>query len=267
MTLFPKRRSHFVSIAFGFALSVVSSFSANTAFAAGDPLLVFAAASLKETLEEAGKSFTAETGVEVKFSFAASSALAKQIEAAAPADLFASADLKWMAYLNEKKLIRSETRINLLGNSLVVVAPNVSPLSSFDFTPDAFAKALGDGKLATGEVNSVPVGIYAKSALENLGLWHIIEPKLAQADNVRAALAFVARNEAPLGIVYATDARVEKSVKVIATFPPESHEAIIYPFAVTAFSKNPETEKFLRFLKSSTAQSRFEKAGFAVLTK
>ncbi len=267
MTLFSKHRSHYVSIALGFALSVVSSFPIKTTFAAGEPLLVFAAASLKETLEEAGKSFTAETGVEVKFSFAASSALAKQIEAAAPADLFASADLKWMAYLNEKKLIRSETRINLLGNSLVVVAPNVSPLSSLDFTPDAFAKALGDGKLATGEVNSVPVGIYAKSALQNLGIWSIVEPKLAPADNVRAALAFVARNEAPLGIVYATDARVEKSVKVIATFPPESHDRIIYPFAVTAFSKNPEAEKFLRFLKSSTAQSLFEKAGFAVLTE
>ena len=267
MTHFTTVRFRLASVAFSLVLSVFSIFSINTAFAGNDPILVFAAASLKESLEEAGKSFTAETGTEVKFSFAASSALAKQIEAAAPADVFASADLKWMDDLDEKKLIRSDTRSNLLGNTLVVVAPAPSALSTLDFSPDAFAKALGDGKLATGEVNSVPVGMYAKSALQKLGLWTIVEPKLAQTDNVRAALAFVARNEAPLGIVYATDARVEKSVKVIATFPAESHDPIIYPFAVTALSKNPEAEKFLRYLKSSQAQSIFEKAGFAVISK
>jgi len=118
-----------------------------------------------------------------------------------------------MEYVDEKKLIRSETRSNLLGNTLVVVAPATSELSTLNFTPDAFAQVLGDGKLATGEVNSVPVGMYAKSTLQKLGLWTIVEPKLAQGDNVRAALAFVARNEAPLGIVYATDARVKNRLK------------------------------------------------------
>jgi len=267
MTHFTIARVCLASVAFGLALSVVSYVSTYMAFASNNPVLVFAAASLKESLEEAGKSFTAETGTDVKFSFAASSALAKQIEAAAPADLFASADLKWMDYLEEKNLIRSQTRSNLLGNSLVVVAPATSALSALDFTPDAFAKALSDGRLATGEVNSVPVGMYAKYALQKLGLWTIVEPKLAQTDNVRAALAFVARNEAPLGIVYSTDARIEKSVKVIATFPAESHDPIIYPFAVTTLSKNPEAETFLNYLKSSMAQSIFKKAGFAVNSK
>ena len=267
MTHFTTARVRLASVAFGLALSVINIFSINTAFAGKDPILVFAAASLKESLEEAGKSFTAETGTEVKFSFAASSALAKQIEAAAPAGIFASADLKWMDYLEEKKLIRSKTRSSLLGNSLVVIAPTTSALSTIDFTPKFFEQVLGDGKLATGEVNSVPVGMYAKSALQKLGLWTVVEPKLAQTDNVRAALAFVARNEAPLGIVYATDARVEKSVKVIATFPALSHDPIIYPFAVTALSKNPEAEKFLRFLNSSAAKPIFEKAGFAVISK
>jgi molybdate transport system substrate-binding protein len=267
MSYLTTARVRLASVAFGLALSMVSFMSMTMALAGNDPILVFAAASLKESLEEAGKSFTAETGTEVKFSFAASSALAKQIEAAAPADLFASADLKWMDYLEEMKLIRSETRSNLLGNRLVVVAPAPSAISTLDFTPDAFAKALGDRKLATGEVNSVPVGMYAKSALQKLGLWTVAEPKLAQTDNVRAALAFVARNEAPLGIVYATDARIEKSVKVIATFPTDSYDQIIYPFAVTTLSKNPDAEKFLSFLKLPPAQSIFEKAGFLVISK
>lgn len=262
MTLIRHTRVRFVSVVLSIILSVITIIGPNIASAGNDPLLVFAAASLRETLEEAGKAFTAETGTEVKFSFAASSALAKQIEAAAPADLFASADLKWMDYLEEKSLIRSATRVNLLGNRLVVVAPKTSALTALDFTADAFAKALGDGKLATGEVNSVPAGIYAKSALQNLNLWILVETKLAQADNVRGALAFVARNEAPLGLVYETDARVEPLVKIVARFPAESHAPIIYPFAVTSASKNAEAEKFLRYLKSTPAKSIFEKAGF-----
>ena len=161
---------------------------------------MFAAASLKDVFEEAGKAYTAQSGVEVKFSFAASSALAKQIEAAAPADLYASADLKWMEYLDEKKLIRKDTRVNLLGNELVVIAPASSPLNALEFSEAAFTEALGDSRLATGDVTSVPVGIYAKAALQKLNLWNVVEPRLAQAENVRAALAFVARKEAALGI-------------------------------------------------------------------
>ena len=261
------RNNRVFFVALGFVAFFICGFSLSMAVARAESLLVFAAASLKETLEETGKAFTKDAGTEVKFSFAASSALAKQIEAGAPADLFASADLKWMDYLDEKKLIRSETRKNLIGNRLVIVAPQVSARSSLDLTEDAFAKALGDGKLATGEVNSVPAGIYAKSALQNLRLWSLIEPKLAQADNVRGALAFVARNEAPLGIVYETDAKVEPQVKIIARFPADSHAPIIYPFAVTAQSKNPEAERFLNYLSSPSAKAIFEKSGFIVLAQ
>ncbi len=240
---------------------------AHEARAGGDPLLVFAAASLKDVFEETGKSFTAQSGVEVKFSFAASSALAKQIEAGAPADLFASADLKWMDYLDEKKLIKNDTRVNILGNDLVVVAPISSSLNMLDLNASAIVEALGDGRLATGDVNSVPVGVYAKAALQKLNLWSVVEPRLAQTDNVRAALAFVARKEASLGIVYKTDAQVERAVKIVATFPPDSHEAIIYPFALTASTKNPAAEDFLAFLKSPAARKIFEKAGFPVLVQ
>lgn len=254
-------------VALGFVAFFVCGFSLSIAVARAKSILVFAAASLKETLEEAGKSFTTDTGTEIMFSFAASSALAKQIEAGAPADLFASADLKWMDYLDEKKQIRAETRRNLIGNRLVIVAPQASAIKSLDLTGNAFAKALGEGKLATGEVNSVPAGIYAKSALQNLSLWELVEPKLAQADNVRGALAFVARNEAPLSIVYETDARVEPQVKIIARFPAESHAPIIYPFAVTAQSKNPEAKRFLNYLLSPKAKAIFEKAGFIVLSQ
>lgn len=246
------------------ALSLPSTAVLAPVEAQSEPLTVFAAASLKETLEEAGKVYTAQSGVEVRFSFAGSSALAKQIEAAAPADVFASADLKWMDYLDDKKLIRHDTRINLLGNDLVVIAPNTSTLRTLDFTVDAFVQALGDGRLTTGDVNAVPVGVYAKAALQKLGLWSVVEPKLAQTDNVRAALAFVARQEAALGIVYRTDAQVERAVKIVATFPAESHEPIVYPFAVTATTKHPAAEAFLTFLNSPTARAIFEKAGFPV---
>ena len=261
------RNNRVFFVALGFVAFVTSILPLSASSARAESLLVFAAASLKETLEETGKAFTKDAGTEVKFSFAASSALAKQIEAGAPADLFASADLKWMDYLDEKKLIRSETRKNLIGNRLVLVAPQSSTLSTINFNEGDFAKALGDGKLATGEVNSVPAGIYAKSALQNLRLWSLVEPKLAQADNVRGALAFVARNEAPLGIVYETDAKVEPQVKIIARFPADSHAPIIYPFAVTAQSKNPEAERFLNYLSSPSAKAIFEKSGFIVLAQ
>jgi molybdate transport system substrate-binding protein len=234
---------------------------------AKEPVLVFAAASLKETLEEAGKAFTTASGTAVIFSFASSGALAKQIEAGAPADLFASADLAWMDDAERKHLIRSESRTTLLGNDLVLIAPASSKLTQVEWTPESFAAALGDQRLATGEVNSVPAGIYAKAAFQNLGLWPFIEPRLAQTDNVRSALAFVARGETPLGVVYATDAKVESNVRIIAHFPDTSHAPIIYPFAITTASKNPDAEQFLNFLTSQKAKTIFEKAGFAVLVK
>ncbi len=229
------------------------------------PLTVFAAASLKDVLESAGKAYEAGGGKPVRFSFAASSALAKQIEAGAPADLFASADSQWMDYLASKNLILASSRIDLLGNDLVLVAPASSPLTGLDLTPAAFDKALGDGRLAVGEMKSVPAGRYAKEALERLGLLATLEPRLAQAENVRAALVLVARGEAPLGIVYATDARAEKNVKVLATFPAASHAPIIYPFAVTTTARGGQAEAFLAFLRGPAARPIFEAAGFPVL--
>ena len=247
------------------ALIFLVVFAPNSAFSAGESLTVFAAASLKEVLEEVGKLYHAGGGAEVRFSFAASSALAKQIAAGAPADLFVSADLKWMDDLDARKLLRPETRVNLLGNVLVVVAPATSTLETIAFTPEAFDRALGAGKLATGEVNSVPVGIYAKTAFEKLGLWPTLGGRIAQSDSVRSALAFVARGEAPLGVVYATDARVEKAVKVLATFPAGSHEPVVYPVAITVASKQAEAAAFLAFLKGPAARAVFERAGFPVL--
>ena len=229
------------------------------------PVTVFAAVSLKDVLEEAGQAFMAAGGPDVRFSFAASSAIAKQIENGAPADLFASADLRWMEYATQKKLIQPETRINLVGNNLVVVAPLVSPLVKLDLTTEALTKALGDGRLAIGEVNSVPVGLYTKAALQKLGLWGVVENHLAQTENVRAALVFVARGEVPLGIVYATDAKADPIVKVVATIPSDSHEPIVYPFAVTTSAKGEGAAQFLAYLKGPSGKTIFEKFGFPVL--
>ena len=254
------RSLHAVAAACVFAILCVQPGAARA-----EIITVFAASSLKETLEAAGKIFTAQSGTDIRFSFASSSVLAKQIEAGAPVDLFASADLKWMDYLDEKKRIAHDTRINLLGNALVVVAPQNSSLSAIELTNEAFSKVLANSRLATGDVNSVPVGIYAKSALQKLGLWSLVEPKLAQADNVRAALAFVSRGEVELGIVYKTDALVEKSVKQIAVFPPESHEPIVYPFAVPTQSQSDAALKFLRFLGTPDAETIFSAAGFTIL--
>jgi molybdate transport system substrate-binding protein len=232
---------------------------------AQEPIVVFAAASLKNALDDAAAAFEKRSGVDLKISYAGSQTLAKQIEQGAPADIFASADEAWMDYAVERKAIKAGTRFDLLGNKLVVIAARDSPLQSLAFTKAAFAKALGSGRLATGEVNTVPAGKYAKAALEKLGLWSTVEPKLSMADNVRSAMAFVSRGEAPLGIVYATDAAADKSVKVIASFPESSHPHIIYPFALTAASRNAAAPEFLDFLKSTAAKRFFEEQGFTVL--
>ena len=235
--------------------------------AAADTITVFAAASLKDALDDAAAAYRAKTGVEVRASYAASSALAKQIEAGAPADLFVSADKKWMDYVTEKGLIQPQSRVDLLGNALVVVAPKDAKIESLSLTAADFDKAVGDGKWITGEVKTVPVGIYAKEALSKLGLWAAAEPKMAQADNVRAALQFVSRGEAALGIVYKTDANADKSVKVVAAFPDDSHAPIIYPFALTKAAKGDAAAKFLAFLTSDEARPIFEKQGFVVLAR
>jgi molybdate transport system substrate-binding protein len=234
---------------------------------AQENLTVFAAASLKNALDDVDGAFAKATGVKVTASYAASSTLAKQIEQGAPADVFASADLDWMDYAHEKKLINDATRINLLGNRLVLIAPKDSRLTNVAIGLGFDLAALaGDGRVVTGDVRAVPVGRYAKAALEKLGAWAKAEPKMAMAESVRAALALVARGEAPLGIVYETDAKVEANVKVVGQFPPDSHPPIIYPFAATVAAKSP-AERYLAFLRSDAAKAVFERYGFTVFAK
>lgn len=230
------------------------------------PIIVFAAASLKNALDEIAAEWTKANKVEVKISYAASSALAKQIENGAPADLFISADLKWMDYVADKKLIRANTRQNLLGNTLVLIAHRDGKFKDIKIGPNFdLAGLLGNNRLAVGQVDSVPAGLYAKAALEKLGVWKSVERKLAQAENVRVALAYVARGEAPLGIVYGTDAASEKQVIVAGTFPEGSYPPIVYPVAQTEVSKNPKAAEFLRALHSPSARAIFTKHGFTVL--
>src|SRR6516225_3993985 len=197
-------------------------------------ITVFAAASMKDALDDVDAAFTKQTGVKVAASYDASSSLMKQIEGGAPADAFLSANLQWMDYGVEKKVINESTRVNLLGNVLVLIAGRDSNIDQVDIKPGFdLAELAGGGRIATGDINTVPVGLYAKAALEKLGVWSSVEPKMAMTVNVRAALAYVARGEAPLGIVYATDAKVEPGVKVIGVFPDNSHDPIIYPVAAT----------------------------------
>jgi molybdate transport system substrate-binding protein len=235
------------------------------ALAQDKSLTAFAAASMKNALDDVDAAYTAKTGVKVAASYAASSTLAKQIEQGAPADVFVSADTDWMDYAISKKNINEPTRVDLLGNSIVLIAPKDSKIDNVSIGPGFdLAKLAGDGKIATGDVKSVPVGKYAKSALEKLGSWTAAEPKFAMAESVRAALALVARGEAVLGIVYSTDAKVEPGVKIVGTFPADSHPPIIYPVAATVTAK-PESADYLAFLRSSAAKTIFEKYGFKFL--
>jgi molybdate transport system substrate-binding protein len=251
-----------------FAAFVILTGSIHSAARAEDKTLtVFAAASMKNALDDIDAAFTAKTGVKVSASYAASSTLAKQIEQGAPADIFVSADTDWMDYATAKKTINEPTRANLLGNSIVLIAPKDSKIDNMAIGPGFDLAALaGDGKIATGDVKSVPVGKYAKAALEKLGAWQAAEPKFAMADSVRAALTLVARGEAALGIVYATDAKVEPGVKMIGTFPADSHPPIIYPVAATTTAK-PEAQNYLDYLHSSAAKAVLEKYGFTYLVK
>jgi molybdate transport system substrate-binding protein len=230
-------------------------------------LTVFAAASMKNAIDDINAAFLKATGIKVVTSYAASSALAKQIEQGAPADVFASADLEWMDYAAQKKTIKDDTRVSLLGNKLVLIAPKDSRNTEVSIGPGFdLAKVLGDGRIATGEVTSVPVGKYAKGALEKLGIWAAVEKKFAMADNVRAALALVARGEAVLGIVYETDAKVEPNVKIVGAFPADSHPPIVYPVAATVNAKG-EAAAYLNFLRSGIAKAVFEQYGFTFLVK
>jgi molybdate transport system substrate-binding protein len=233
--------------------------------AAQQTVTVFAAASLKNALDEVNAACAAEVGELATISYAASSALARQIEEGAPADVFIPADLDWMTYLSERNLTRKDTEVALLGNRLVMIAPAGSSVG-IDIAPGFdLAGLLGDGRLAMANVEAVPAGKYGKAALESLGAWASVEARVAQAENVRAALALVSIGEAPLGIVYGTDAQADPNVRIVGTFPEHSHPPIVYPVARTAESTDDDAIAFLRCLQSATAKDLFESQGFTVL--
>jgi molybdate transport system substrate-binding protein len=227
-------------------------------------LIVFAAASLTNVLQEVGDGFTAQTAVPIKFSFAASSALAKQIENGAPADVFFSADVEWMDYLQSRKLIQVPTRHDVLGNRLVLVAPADSKIELKIGPHFPLAAVLGKGRLATGDPDSVPIGRYAREALTKLGVWNDVEARLVRADSVRSALAFVDRGEVALGIVYSTDAQIDKKVRVVDAFPDDTHQPIVYPIALTAVAKT-DAIKFADYVRSPASGATFNKYGFLFL--
>jgi molybdate transport system substrate-binding protein len=228
-------------------------------------ILVFAAASLKESLDAATAAYRRQSGDNVKISYGASSALARQIEAGAPADLFISADEAWMDYLQQKKLIDPASRIDLLGNQLVLVAPKDSKVETTIAPGFPLLQLLGDGRLAMADPNAVPAGKYGKAALTKLGVWPQIETNIAAAENVRAALLLVARGEAPLGIVYKTDAAVEPAVRIVAAFPADTHPPIVYPIALVGAGGNPDAPTLEAYLRGPAARAVFDAGGFTVL--
>ena len=227
-------------------------------------ITVFAAASLTNVLQELGDGFTKDSSIAVRFSFAASSALARQIENGSRADVFFSADLEWMDYLQARNLIQPATRHDVLGNQLVLIAPASSKITLKIEPHFALAATLGKGRLATGDPDSVPVGRYAQEALAKLGVWDEISTRLVRTDSVRSALAFVDRGEAALGIVYATDALIDKNVRVVDVFPPGSHAPIIYPAALTIGAK-PDAAGFLAYIRGPAGGLAFRRYGFTPL--
>ena len=247
-------------------LAAAWTLTAAPALAADKQVTVFAAASLKNALDEVGAVYAAKTGGEARFSYAGSSAIARQIEQGAPADVYISADSDWMDYLAGKKLIVMASRRDLLTNHLALIAPADAKTALKIAKGMPLAKALGEGRLAVAGPD-VPAGKYAKAALTTLGVWASVSGKLAQAENVRAALQFVARGESPYGVVYDTDAKVEPKVKIVGLFPDASHPPIIYPAALVAGAKNPQAAAFLSFLSGPQAGVVFKKYGFTVLPR
>jgi len=245
-------------------LALVLCLTLAAAVATAANLTVFAAASLKEAMDDQSRQFEASTGDKVIVSYGASNALARQIEAGAPADIFISADLDWMDYLDQRQLVVRSARFDLLRNTLVLIAPSSSS-STLRISPHfALAAALGSEKLAMANPDSVPAGKYGKGALEKLGVWTSVEKQLARAENVRAALALVSRGEAPFGIVYRTDALADRGVKIVDTFPPDSYPPIVYPVAVVAASRSTAAMPLLNYLRSASARSVWEKYGFGL---
>lgn len=229
-----------------------------------EPITVFAAASMTDALQDLAQRYMADGGGDVRFSFAASSSLARQVEAGAPADIFISANVEWMDYLAERNLIVADSRTDPVGNNLVMIAPVDSSLSHVDIAPgfDIAALVGANGKIATGDPAHVPVGIYAQQALEHLGVWSTAEPIIARADSVRAALALVERGETPIGVVYSTDARANSKVKIVGVFPQDSYPSIIYPFAIVKGRDQEPVRRFFSFITTGPAAKVYEKFGF-----
>ena len=245
------------------ALALILVTIASPALAA-PKIVVFAAASLTDALQDIAASYEKKTGARIVNSFASSSTLARQIENGAPAEIFASADNQWMDYLATRGLIEPDTRKSPIGNALVLIAPQDSPLGprAIDSRLD-WAKLLSGGRLAVGDPDHVPAGIYAKQALQTLGAWDGLEPQLARAEDVRAALVYVDEGEAPLGIVYLTDARDDAKVKIVGVFPEASHPPIVYPFALVKGAPSP-ARAYFEFLTGKAAMEIFVRYGFSV---
>jgi molybdate transport system substrate-binding protein len=253
--------------ALGILALLVTGFAGGSSAAQGRDILVFAAASLKNALDDANAEYLKQTGRKVVVSYGASPTLAKQIEAAAPADVFISADLDWMNYVAERRLIKPDTRGNLLGNRLVLIAPAGTQRDVTIAPGFPLANLLGSGRLAMADPDSVPAGKYGKAALEHLGVWASVQKQVARAENVRAALVLVSRGEAPFGIVYQTDAAADPKVKTVGFFPEDSHPPIVYPMAAVAASTAPTTAAYLEFLRSAAARPFFERQGFTVFKR
>jgi molybdate transport system substrate-binding protein len=252
--------------ALALALGLVGALLAGDAVAQPAPVTVFAAASLKNALDDVDAAYTARTHVAVRAAYAASSALARQIEQGAPADVFVSADTDWMDYLAGKQLIVAASRRDVLANHLALIAPAGAAVRLPVRNGMALAAALGDGRLAIAGPE-VPAGKYGRASLEALGVWDSVKDRLAPAQNVRGALAFVAQGEAPLGIVYDTDAKSEPKVKIVGLFPDDSHPRIVYPAALIAASQNRAARDYLGFLQSAEAAQIFRRYGFVVLPR
>ena len=246
-------------------ITLVVSIAISNSVYADEKLIVFAAASLTNALTEIDTQYEKNTGIKIVHSFAASSALAKQIESGAPADIFISADLKWMNYLEDKSFINKASRKNLLGNDLVLITPKGKPIEvKFDKSFD-FSKTF-EGRLCTGDIDSVPAGIYAKEALTNLGWWNNIKSRIVGTQDVRGALAFVERGECNVGIVYETDAKISSNIDMVAVFPDSTHSPVLYPIAMIASSKK-NTNSYLTYLQKTEVLGVFKKYGFNIYPK
>jgi molybdate transport system substrate-binding protein len=258
------KRSPFASLLkLAAALIAVGAASlAGVARAQPQPLTVFAAASLQNVMKEIGADYTKATGVPIAFSFAGSSTLARQIVEGAPVDLFISADPKWMDYAQSQGLVEGASRVDLLTNHLALIAPKGSTIALKIAPGFPIAKALGDGRLAMADPDAVPAGLYGKAALMKLGVWPQVENRVAKGDSVRAALVFVSKGEAPLGIVYDTDAKIDPGVRIVDLFPDDSHPPILYPAAVIVSPKSAEARAFLAYLQSPPARAAFARYGF-----